>query len=78
MGNTNHPNNIITPAKIIKISAKSPIKIKKLLRIAPKIRKIKLEKEASRNFPTSNPLPRETLYLRQGEKKVLRSKEIEK
>lgn len=56
-GNTNHPKKIIAPAKIMKISAKSPIKIKKLLIITPKIREIKLEKKASRYLLISKPLP---------------------
>ncbi len=56
-GKISQPKNTIIPAKIIKASAKSPIKIKKLLRIAPKIRKIKLEKRASKYFPISKPFP---------------------
>jgi len=56
-GKTSQPKNTIIPPRIIKISAKSPIKIKKLLRIAPKIRKIKLEKKASKYLPASKPFP---------------------
>jgi hypothetical protein len=56
-GNTSHPKKIIAPAKIIKISTKNPINIKKLLTTAPKIREIKLEKKASRYLLISKPLP---------------------
>ncbi len=77
-GKINQPINIIIPAKIIKSSTNNPIKIKKLLIIAPKSRKIKLDTRTSKNLPMSNPLPRNILYLRQGEKRVLKSKGIEK
>jgi len=78
MGKTNHPKKIEKPAKIIKISNKIPIIIKKHLKIVPKIRKIKFEKNASKYFPISNPLPYDHLYLRQGEKNVLIKRETEK
>ena len=78
MGKTNHPKKIEKPAKTIKISNKIPIIIKKHLKIVPKIRKIKFEKNASKYFPISNPLPYDHLYLRQGEKNVLIKRETEK
>ena len=78
MGKTNHPKKIEIPAKIIKISNNNPIIIKKNLKIAPKIREIKLETKASKYFPISNPLPYDHLYLRQGEKNVLIKRETEK
>ena len=78
MGKTNHPKKIEKPAKIIKISNKIPIIIKKHLKIVPKIRKIKFEKNASKYFPISNPLPYDHLYLCQGEKKVFIKSRIEK
>ena len=56
MGNINHPKNTKKPAKIIKISTKTPIKIKKILIIAPKIREIKFEKKTSKYIPISKPL----------------------
>lgn len=77
-GNINQLMNTAIPARIMKTSAIKPITITKLFIIAPKILKIKLEKRASRYFGRSKPLPLETLYLRQGAKKVLRSKDKEK
>ena len=78
MGRTNHPKKIEIPAKIIKISNNNPIIIKKNLKIAPKIREIKFEKNASKYFPISKPLPYDHLYLCQGEKKVFIKSRIEK
>jgi len=57
MGKNNHPKNIIIPLKNIKISIKSPISIKILLTIAPKILEIKLEAKASKYLPISKPRP---------------------
>ncbi len=54
IGNTNHPKNIIIPVKIIRISIKSPIKIKKTLNINPITRENKLETKTSNHFPIWN------------------------
>lgn len=54
-GRTSQPTRIKSPAKIVKISAKIPRKIRKILKTAPKIREIKLEKKTSKYFPRSNP-----------------------
>ena len=62
----------------MKISTKIPIMIKKNLKIAPKIREIRFEKKVSKYFPISNPLGYAQRYLRQGEKRVFKSKGIEK
>ena len=78
MGKTNHPKKIEIPAKIIKISNNNPIIIKKNLKIAPKIREIKFEKNASKYFPISKPLPYDHLYLLQGENNVFNKSGIEK
>ena len=56
-GKISQPKKTIIPIKIIKISARKPIKIKKLLKMVPKIREIKLEKKASRYLLASKPLP---------------------
>jgi len=56
-GKTNQLRNTIAPAKMIKISTKTPTNIKKLLKTAPKIRKIRLEKKASKYLPISKPRP---------------------
>lgn len=77
-GNDTQPIKTTIPPRTIKTSTNNPIKIKKLLIIAPRSRKIKLEIRASKNLPRSNPLPRETLYLRQGEKRVFNNKGTEK
>jgi hypothetical protein len=77
-GKINQPKNTITPRKIIKTSTKSPIIIKINLTIAPRTREIKLEKKTSKYLPMSKPLPYDHLYLCQCEKKVLKSKGIEK
>lgn len=56
-GKTSQLIKTMTPAKSIKISTKIPAIIKNVLKIAPIIRKIKLEKAASKYLPISNPRP---------------------
>jgi predicted esterase YcpF (UPF0227 family) len=56
-GKINQPKNKTEPKIKIKISEKIPIKIKTLLTIAPKIREIILEKNASAYLLRSNPRP---------------------
>ena len=69
---------IAKPIRIIKTSTKSPVKIRAILIIAPKVREIKLEIRASNHLFISNPLPGCHLYLLQGANKVLRSRGREK
>jgi len=56
-GKISHPKKIIIPPKNMKISIKRPITIKIILIIAPKMREIKLEKNASRYLGMSRPRP---------------------
>jgi hypothetical protein len=56
-GKINHPKNIIRPAKIMKISTKSPANMKILLITAPKAREIILKVKASKYLFKSKLLP---------------------
>ena len=56
IGKTNQPKNIINPTKMIRISAKIPIIIRKNLKTAPKILEIRLEK-MSVSFDPRNIMP---------------------
>ena len=64
-GNKNHDKRKTAPAKNINISAKIPIKIKRLLITAPKVLEIKLEKKTSEYFAKSKPLGYSQIYLLQ-------------
>ena len=70
--------SIIIPAKIIRISTKKPINIKKNLKIAPMTRDIRLEIKISKYLPISNPFGYDKRLCLQGAKRVFKSNGIEK
>ena len=70
--------SIIMPAKIIRISTKRPVNIKKNLKIAPMVRDIRLEIKISKYLPRSNPFEYDKRFCLQGAKRVFKSNGIEK
>jgi len=77
IGNINQIINIIAPIIIVPKIEINPIIIANNLILKPKIREIKLKLSVSKKFLMENPRPYLVTSRRQGENRVLKSKEIE-
>jgi hypothetical protein len=77
-GRKNHPKIIMAPIIRIKIWNEIPIIIKTNRQSAPRNREKVLETKTFKYSPTLNPEGYIQLYLCHGEKKVLKSRDMEK